>query len=242
MEKSETEVNGTKIEVERDSYYLRIFQSTLNLIAHLLIGAVVGICIIFAFRNGVPMNTTKKHVILCVLGYQLLMAEAILALCPHNGWTAGLRLLDKRRAHTVLLIMGSVLAIVGSLLMSAHKTVNFNTVHGKYGLVALVFTTVSLVNGLTSLYGYELRKYIPENFSKIPHIIFGVIAFVSSLICLCYGLDYDSFKEWSSRVGAPYGCAYTVMGLAAAYTFIIIINPVITAFNKSKRMYTIMKL
>lgn len=104
------------------------------------------------------------------------------------------------------------------------------------GLVAMVFTTVSLVNGLTSLYAYELRKCIPGNLSKIPHIIFGVVAFVAACICLCYGMDYNFFKSWTWSAGEPFSLAYTIMGMAAAFTFIIIVNPMITALNKTARM------
>ncbi|XP_045773498.1 uncharacterized protein LOC123872939 [Maniola jurtina] len=229
-------VNGSKFEdQEADNYALRIFQSTLNLLAHILIGIVVGVCIVFAFRNGLPLNMTNMHIVLCVTGYQLLMAEGILALCPHNSWSAGLRLVDKRRTHTILQIMGSALAIAGSVLKMLDKTNNFNTIHGQFGLVAMVFTTVSLVNGLTSLYAYELRKCIPGNFSKIPHIIFGVVAFVAALICLCYGLDYGFFKNWTG-INQHHGFAYAMMGMAATLTFIIIVNPMITAFNKTVRM------
>ncbi|XP_023951527.1 uncharacterized protein LOC112055579 [Bicyclus anynana] len=229
--------NGSKFEnVETENYALKIFQTSLNLLAHILIGIVVGITIMFAFRNGLPLSISNLHILLCVIGYQLLMAEGILSLCAHNSWTAGLRVVDKRRAHAILLIVGSVLAIVGSLIKSADKNVNFNTLHGKFALVAMVFTTVCLVNGLTSLYAYELRKCIPGSFSKIPHIVFGVVAFVMSLISLCYGYNYNSFKRWSSPDGPPFGFAYAVMGMSAAFTFIIIVNPMITAFNKTVRV------
>ncbi|CAH2242665.1 uncharacterized protein LOC120631504 [Pararge aegeria] len=231
-------VNSSKLEdVGTENYSLKIFQSTLNLLAHILIGIVVGISILFAFRNGLPTNNmTNLHIVLCVIGYQLLMAEGILALCPYNSWTAGLRLVDKRRTHTILQILGSVLAIVGSILKSLDKSTNWNTLHGKFALVAMVFTTVSLVNGLTSLYAYELRKCVPGNFSKIPHIVFGVVAFVASLIALCYGFDYGFFKNWTANAGPPFGFAYAIMAMSAAFTFIIIVNPMITALNKTVRM------
>ncbi|XP_045774249.1 uncharacterized protein LOC123873447 [Maniola jurtina] len=244
MADPEAVVNGSKDDMGVENYSLRIFHSTLNLLAHILIGIVVGICVLFAFRNGLPLNMTNMHIVLCVIGYQLLMSEAILALCPHNSWSSGLKLVDKKRTHTILQILGSTLAIVGSILKMLDKSTNFNTLHGQFGLVAMVFTTVSLVNGLTSLYAYELRNYIPGNFSKIPHIIFGVVAYVTSLICLCYGLDKGFFKNWTAAPnssGEPqhHGFAYAIMGMAAAFTFIIIVNPMITAFNKTRRVFNL---
>nr|XP_034833077.1 uncharacterized protein LOC117989775 [Maniola hyperantus] len=235
--------NGSKFKDDerKENYSLQIFQSTLNLLAHVLIGIVVGVCMLFGFRYGVPLRMTNLHIVLCVIGYQLMMAEGILALCPYNSWTAGLKLVDKKRTHTILQIMGSVLAIAGSILKSLDKTTNFNTLHGRYALVAMVFTIVSLVNGVTSLYAYELRKCIPGNFSKIPHSIFGVVAFVASLISLCYGFNYSFFKTWtgverSSGENQHHGFAYAMMAMSAAFTFIIIVNPIITTFNKTLRV------
>lgn len=39
-----------------------------NMIGRLCIGIIVGICIAFAFRNGVPNNATNQHIVLCVIG------------------------------------------------------------------------------------------------------------------------------------------------------------------------------
>ncbi|XP_047534051.1 uncharacterized protein LOC125068784 [Vanessa atalanta] len=215
-----------------ESYSLKIFQSSLNLLAHILIGATVWISILYSFRNGLPLGATPIHIILCVIGYQLLMGEAILSLCPHNGWSASLRLVDKRRAHTVLQILGSGLAIAGSIIKALDKSVNWNTLHGQFGLVAMVFTSVCLVNGLSSLYAFELRKCLPGNLSKITHICFGIVAFGASCICLCYGFDKNGFKNWSTPA-----LAYTSMGFTACFTAIIIINPTITFFNKTLRVF-----
>ncbi|CAH2090348.1 unnamed protein product [Euphydryas editha] len=213
------------------SYYLKIFQSSLNLLAHLLIGVTVGASVLFSYRNG-SLSLTGIHIVLCVIGYQLLMAEAILCLCPNSGWADGLRLVDKRRVHWILQILGSVLGIFGSIIKSLDKSVNWNTLHGQYGLVAMVFTSVSLVNGLTSLYAYEFRKYLPGNISKITHICFGTIAFAASGISLCYGFEKHNFIEWATP-----NVTYTLIGFTACFTFIIIINPSITFFNKTLRVF-----
>ncbi|CAH2090346.1 unnamed protein product [Euphydryas editha] len=225
--------NGPQTTEENNgSYALKIFQSSMNLLAHILIGAVVGASILYSFRSSLPLEQLPLHIVLCVIGYQLLMAEAILGLCPHSGWADSLRLVDKRRVHTVMQILGSGLAIAGSIIMALTKTVNWDTLHGQFALVAMVFTTVSLVNGLTSLYAYEFRKCLPGNISKITHICFGIVAFVTSGISLCYGFDKQLFKNWAK---AP--LAYTLMGFTACFTFIIIINPAITFFKKTVRIF-----
>lgn len=61
------------------------------------------------------------------------MAEAILSLSPNNGWSSRLRLVDKRRAHWILQLLGSGLALGGSFLKILDKNVHWNTLHGQFG-------------------------------------------------------------------------------------------------------------
>lgn len=66
------------------------------------------------------------------------MAQAILSLSPYNTWSAHLKLKDKKRAHTVLQILGSALAIAGSFVKIMDKynnpnAVNWDTLHGIFG-------------------------------------------------------------------------------------------------------------
>ncbi|XP_030023794.2 uncharacterized protein LOC115442779 [Manduca sexta] len=212
------------------NYKLKLFQLTMNLVAHILIGAVVGISMIFSFQYGLPMNATLQHIVLCVIGYQLLTSQAILSLSPNNGWSGHLKLIHKRRAHWILQTVGSGLAIAGNFIKIIDKSVHWNTLHGIFGLVALIFTIVSLVNGVTSLWAFELRKYLPSNLSKISHILFGTIAFASSSLSLCYGFDKGMFRNWLSDA-----LAHTLIAFTAIFTFIIIIDPCISFFSKSLR-------
>ncbi|XP_045516643.1 uncharacterized protein LOC123709384 [Pieris brassicae] len=215
--------------VEGGPYVLKIFQATLNILSHLLIGLVVGICLIFSLNPfRLPLGSTPQHIVLCVIGYQLLMAEAILSLSADNGWSGVLRFRDKRRAHTILQVVGSALALAGSFIKMLDKTQNFNTLHGQFGLVAVVFTSVSLVNGLTSLYAFEWRRFCPGNISKITHICFGIVAFAAASISLCYGFDKAFFRVWATD-----NFTNALIGCTAAFTAIIIINPTINFFKKT---------
>uniref|UniRef100_A0A2A4JQY6 ascorbate ferrireductase (transmembrane) n=1 Tax=Heliothis virescens TaxID=7102 RepID=A0A2A4JQY6_HELVI len=216
--------------LDKNEYRLKTFQISLNLFAQLLIGIVVGVIILFAFRNGLPLNKTSLHALLCVVGYQLLMAHAILSLSPHNSWSAHLKMVDKRRAHWILQCMGSGLAIAGSFIKISDKTAHWDTYHGQFALVALVFSVVSLVNGLSSLYSYELRKFIPAKLSKITHICFGIVGFAASAISLCYGMDKGLFRNWTTDA-----LASTLIAFVATLTAIIIIAPLITFYSKFKR-------
>ncbi|CAG4952694.1 unnamed protein product [Colias eurytheme] len=211
-------------------YALQIFKATLNIIAHILIGVVVGACILFSFSYGMPTTPIMQHILLCALGYQLLMAEAILSLSADNGWSAVLRFRDKRRAHTILLVVGSALAIAGTFIMMLENTNNLATTHGILGFVAILFTTVCLVNGLMSLYAHEWRKFCPGKIAKITHVCFGIIAFATASASLCYGFDTFFFRMWAGSALSD-----TLIGFTAALTTIIIINPSITFYRKTMR-------
>ncbi|XP_013191502.1 uncharacterized protein LOC106135684 [Amyelois transitella] len=219
------------VPAEDSDVKLKTFNNSLNILSHILIGCTVAISVLYTFREG-TMSATRMHIILCVLGYQLLMAESILSLSPHNSWSSSLKLVHKRRAHWILQILGSGLAIAGSIIIYMHKTVHWNTLHGQFALVAVVFTCVSFINGLSSLYAYELRRFIPGILSKITHILFGTVAFVTASISLCYGFDKRSFRNWSTSEMADTFIAFT-----AIFTFVIIVNPLIVFFDKTVKSF-----
>lgn len=56
----------------KENYGLHICQTILNMIGKLCIGLVVGVCIAFAFRNGLPLSATSLHIVLCVTGVSTL--------------------------------------------------------------------------------------------------------------------------------------------------------------------------
>lgn len=90
------------------------------------------------------------------------------------------------------------------------------------------FTVLSLINGLTSLYAYELRRFIPVNLSKLTHICFGVVAFLCACISLIYGMQFPFFVNWMPIFND------TLIGFTIALTVLVIVNPFITFFKKSK--------
>ncbi|CAD0197766.1 unnamed protein product [Chrysodeixis includens] len=217
----------TKIKSGSAQYHLQTLKTVLNTLAHMLIGLVVILTLFFAFYFGLPTYMPNVHVCLSILGYQFLMAQGILSLCPHNMWSAHLTLAHRKRIHWILQIMGSVLAIAGSALYIEFKTVHWDTLHGQFGLVALVFTIASLINGLTSLYAHEFRKVIPGKLSKVTHICFGVVAYAASSISLCYAYDKFFFKLFIADINA-----YVLMGFTGLMTAIIILNPTIAFVDR----------
>lgn len=92
----------------------------------------------------------------------------------------------------------------------------------------MVFTFVSLINGVTSLYAYELRGKINGTFSKLTHILFGTVGFVTASVSLCYGFDTRGFITW-----ATIPIVNTLIVFTALFTLIVCVNPMITFANKT---------
>lgn len=98
-------------------------------------------------------------------------------------------------------------------------------------LAAMVFTVMSLVNGVTSLYAYELRRIIPGKLSKLSHICFGVVAFLTSCISLVYALKYTYFVTWMPDFNK------TLIGITCFLPVVISVNPLLTFFQKSRSIF-----
>ncbi|CAH0399990.1 unnamed protein product [Chilo suppressalis] len=221
--------NGSKDQqftTPKDQVVLKTSRSLSTLVVHVLIGFVVGVSIVYSLRNGLPLGATAQHIVLCLIGFQLMMAESILALAP-DSWLSSLKLRHKRLVHWVMQVLGSVLALAGTIIQSLSREVNFYTLHGQFGLVAMVFSVACLFNGIASLYVYELRNILPGTLSKLTHICFGIIAFATASISLCYGFDKNGFRTWATS-----GVADTLIIMTVIFTLFIIINPFITFYNK----------
>ncbi|KAL4705123.1 hypothetical protein ACJJTC_009754 [Scirpophaga incertulas] len=204
---------------------LKATRSILTLFTHILVGIIVGVCFLFGLRNE-TQSVTDQHVLLCVFGYQLLMAEAILAMAP-DSWLSTLNLKHKKLLHWIMQVLGSLLALIGSFIKILDKNQHWNTLHGQFALVAMVFTSVSLVNGLTSLYAFELRRFLPGLLSKLTHICFGVVGFLTASISLIYGFQKNSFRNWATS-----DLTDIIIILTAVFTAFVIINPFITFYGR----------
>lgn len=110
--------------------------------------------------------------------YQLLMAQSILSLSG-NGWSSKLRLVDKRRAHWILQILGSGLALAGSFIKILDKTVHWNTYHGQFGkkLRCLKFSNIdflmfSCLLLLKSVFSASVQFLLTHNIVTCMYVFF----------------------------------------------------------------------
>lgn len=52
---------------------LKAVRSLTTLVAHILIGIITGVTLIFGFHNGFPMNVTYSHAIISVIGVSIIL-------------------------------------------------------------------------------------------------------------------------------------------------------------------------
>ncbi|XP_068630943.1 uncharacterized protein [Battus philenor] len=193
-------------------------------VAHMMIGANVFVALWFAF-NSTPVSAFHLHVGLSVIGYQLLISHAILCLNKNNGWTSQMSFLQRMRAHVVLQILGSTLAIIGSVTMILEKSVHFTSIHGKLALAALIFTGFSFINGVISFLSNGRTSSI--KIAKTSHLLCGILTFTLSSLCLCYGYNKNSFRTWASQE-----VAFIMIFITCISTTYVIVNPLTTFTRK----------
>ncbi|XP_047998140.1 uncharacterized protein LOC125235586 [Leguminivora glycinivorella] len=198
----------------------KFVRSCANTMVYTLIGGSSFVTLWFGMKSPSEMTIFQWHIVLCVTGYQLLMPYAMICL-QSDSWASALSFTHRRRAHWIMQLVGSILAFVGSVLMMSRKTVNFNTLHGRFALAALLFTVVSLANGLFSLYASQLRRYMPPRLAILSHTLIGTLAFLLSSVCLVYGYLKHSFTDWASRE-----FAYVLIIITCSYTFLICFSPI----------------
>lgn len=102
-----------------------------NNLNHILVGFVSIYMTYGAFKTGYSILTL--HAILCALGYQLLMAEGILALAPGNVWSYFFTRRTKTILHWVLQALGAIFALTGMIVEYRNRNRHFRSIHAKLG-------------------------------------------------------------------------------------------------------------
>lgn len=103
-----------------------------------------------------------------------------------NVWSNGLSRQSKRTIHWILQAVGSILAIIGSILEFISRwqkgKVHFNSTHSVLGLIAVILTVIAMFNGISALWSTELKRYIRPVYLKLVHNIVGIAAFVVGMV------------------------------------------------------------
>lgn len=126
--------------------------------------------------------------------YQILMAEAILTLYSSNGWSFFHSPNTKKTLHWVLQVVGSVMAIAGTVILYPKRTKHFLSIHSITGLVSMILIVVSVINGILAHRRpsfYRKVKIRPVVF-KIFHNFTGIATFVigKNFFFIAFGFSY----------------------------------------------------
>lgn len=84
----------------------------------------------------------------------------------------------RKTLHWILQTVGSVIAIVGMIIIYWLKQRHFTSTHGLLGLISGIFTLTGMLNGVSALFAIESNKYVKPIYLKIVHNITGITAFV----------------------------------------------------------------
>ncbi|XP_055599093.1 transmembrane reductase CYB561D2-like [Uranotaenia lowii] len=195
---------GSKVELLEQDHSQSLWKTgtfVLNTVNHMFIGFVCIYTAWICYVNGFEKIFTW-HVLLCVFGFHLLMAEAILLFYSGNSWSQILQQPQRRTIHTVLQALGGVFIIVGIALEIYWREINnkrhFHGAHPILGLIALILVTISMCNGLGALYATELRMSIKPIYLKFGHSLLGLITFVIGMSAIVLGFDFRVFRENST--------------------------------------------
>lgn len=173
-------------------------QLLLNTLNHALIGFVFMYTVWVCYKNGFQLIFTW-HVLLCVFGFHVLMAESIMAFYSGCSWAVALTHPQRKTTHWVMQVVGSGSIIVGIALeiyfRETKKKKHFSSPHSILGLIALVLLVLSMCNGLGSLYAVELRKRMKPMYIKLSHHFIGLACFVIGMASLFIGYSKKIFKH-----------------------------------------------
>lgn len=130
MEKEESDI---KAEIKAYSAAYKI-QSYFNIFNHILNGAVACFMTLYLIREA--HDSFSLHVFLTTIGYQVLMAEAIMVYYIPNSWSYFLSHRTKKHLHWILHSIGAIFIITGNIIISLIRTTpHFKTIHAVTGKV-----------------------------------------------------------------------------------------------------------
>lgn len=107
-------------------------QSYFNALNHVMNGAVACFMTLYLIREG--RDKFSWHVFLTTIGYQLLMAEAIMVFYTPNSLTYFHSHKVKKHLHWILQLIGAVCIITGNVIITVIRTTpHFETLHAITG-------------------------------------------------------------------------------------------------------------
>lgn len=206
-----------------------------NTVTHLLLGAVAFFAFIIANSLNV-LNLPKftAHIYLSVIGYVLLVSQAVLSLNPRSGWGDNLKYPQKTKIYWGLQVLGSLLALIGGVLaivgveeqVDSSFTIpgtgitipleinHLSSAHHIVGLVAMLLTGVSLVGGLANLICMNL---VNSSILKSLYSCVMTLSLIIAFTAICLGFNTRGGDDSSTNMAV----AFTVLALVGMLAMLI---------------------
>ncbi|XP_037049821.1 uncharacterized protein LOC119084089 [Bradysia coprophila] len=171
--------------------------NAVNTLTHVMVGFVSVYMCYVAYERG--YSNISMHVLLCALGYQLLMAEGILALAPFNVWTIFFTRRTKTIIHWSMQAFGGAFAIIGMAYEYWGRTSHFRSIHSKLGLASFAFLILTMLNGVTNLFSREMRSLVKPVYQRFFHNLMALVTFVLGMAALYYGFEKRTIREYATE-------------------------------------------
>ncbi|KAL5279706.1 hypothetical protein ACFFRR_003982 [Megaselia abdita] len=163
-----------------------------NKLSHVFI-AIVAVYMTFTTLK-LGFTGTALHAFLCTIGYNVLMLEGGMTFYPHNLLTKSLSKTNKVRVHLVLQVLGGVCGMAGAGVKFLDKETHFDSLHGKLGLAANLFSAWALANGLASMYAHKIKHLTPFKIKTIHNAV-GLTAILLGLQAVVTGMQRGFYQK-----------------------------------------------
>lgn len=180
-----------------------------NTLSHVFI-AVIAVYMTFTTAK-LGFAGTALHAFLCTIGvsamtftffinltilfqYNVLMLEGAMAFYPHNLLTKSIAKQNRLRVHLVLQVMGGLCGMAGAGIKFLEKDSHFDSLHGKLGLAANLFSAWALANGLASMYAHKIKHLTPFKIKTIHNAV-GLTAILLGLQAVVTGFQRGYYQK-----------------------------------------------
>lgn len=122
------------------------------------------------------------------------MLEGAMTFYPHNLLTKSISKQNRLRVHLVLQVLGGLFGMAGAGIKFLDKESHFDSLHGKLGLTANLFSAWALANGLASMYAHKIKHMSPFKIKTIHNAI-GLTVILIGLQAVVTGFQRGFYQK-----------------------------------------------
>lgn len=123
------------------------------------------------------------------------MLEGAMTFYPHNLLTRNFSKTNRVRIHLVLQVLGGFCGMAGAGIKFIEKDSHFDSLHGKFGLAANLFSAWALANGFASMYAHKIHHISPFKLKTIHNAV-GLTAILVGLQAVVSGIQRGYYQKF----------------------------------------------